>query len=97
MPYAAGNYRIEYCLKAEGARVLDVFPSTWSAPSLGDFIALAQMGLRTYWRVEGGALRPMHKATSKYSLPELVRVVAENGEEICRWSVDDELMEASKG
>jgi hypothetical protein len=45
--------------------------------------------LSTYWLNEGGTPRAQRKYGKNNPLPELVRVVGDNGEEICRWSVDD--------
>jgi hypothetical protein len=77
--------RIEYCLLS--GEVLNSFPFPCGHEiSYGHCLSLAQQCLSTYWRDEGGTLRPTTKIKP---LPQLVRVVGDNGEEICRWSVDD--------
>ena len=82
--------RIEYCLLS--GEVVDPFSISYPRGheiSFGHCLEIAQQCLSTYWRNEGGTLRAQMKYGKSNPLPELVRVVGENGEEICRWSVDD--------
>jgi hypothetical protein len=82
--------RIEYCLLS--GEVVDPFPISYPygyGISFRHCLTLAQQCLSTYWRNEGGTLRAQRKYGRRNPLPELVRVVGDNGEEICRWSVDD--------
>jgi hypothetical protein len=90
--------RIEFCLLS-GERV-DPFSISYPYGheiSFGHYLALTQQSLRTYWRNEGGTLRAQRKYGKSNPLPELVRVVGDNGEELCRWSVNDLLQSTSWG
>jgi hypothetical protein len=50
-------------------------------------LALARQGIQDCWRKAQGAMQPMKRDAPS---PDVVRVLAETGEEICRWSVRDE-------
>jgi hypothetical protein len=82
--------RIEYCLMS--GETVDPFSLPYPygyGISFSHCLALAQRCLSTYWRNEDGKLRTQRKYAKSNPLPELLRVVADNGAEICRWSVDD--------
>jgi hypothetical protein len=82
--------RIEYCLLS--GKLVDPFSIRYPYGheiSFGHCLALAQQCLSTYWRHEGGTLRAQRKYGKSNPLPEVVRVVGNNGEEIYRWSVND--------
>jgi hypothetical protein len=49
-------------------------------------LTVIQTLLSRYWRLNAGELRPM---VNGKNLPELLCVITENGDEICRWSIDD--------
>lgn len=82
--------RIEYCLLS--GKLVDPFSILYPYGheiSFGHCLALAQQCLSTYWRNEDGTLRAQRKYGKSNPLPEVVRVVGDKGEEICRWSVND--------
>jgi hypothetical protein len=74
-------------LVVNGTRLSFPYPLEHST-SYHTSLELCQMGLRGYWRKEGGKLLPARKVKP---LPHAVRVVAADGQEICRWSKEDEL------
>ncbi len=79
---------IQYCLPS-GA-ILRKFPfPVLEGTSYFYCEALVKKCLNTYWGVEGGALFPMHKSPKSNPLPELIRVVAEDGSIFCQLSIDE--------
>lgn len=56
--------------------------------SCGECHAIARRCLARYWHCEGGRVQPLGKVKPR---PEMVRVVAKGGTEICRWTKDDAL------
>jgi hypothetical protein len=82
--------RIEYALLS--GETVDPFALPYPygyGISFNHCLALAQQCLSSYWRTEDGKLRALRKYGKSNPLPQLVRVVGDNGAEICRWSVDD--------
>lgn len=79
-------YRVEYC-SLSGELVSDpVRYPEGHLLSFGDCVITAEKCLATYWRNEGGTLRRKHKVKP---YPEMVRLTAKDGKEICRVSIDD--------
>lgn len=81
---------IQYCLRSGEL----VEPGSCPYPSnLGtSFLeceTYAQRLLDTYWYVEGGELHPKQKAAKSNPIPDLVRVLDEDGSVFCQWSVED--------
>jgi hypothetical protein len=84
-------YRIEYC-SLSGEQVSDpVRCQEGGLLSVGECVATAETCLATYWRNEGGTLQRTHKVKP---YPEMVRVMAKDGKEICRVSIDDAIFAA---
>ncbi|MFZ0720932.1 MAG: hypothetical protein WAM99_08670, partial [Xanthobacteraceae bacterium] len=57
-------------------------------PSISYFSHLARVALRAFWKVECGSLEPV---ISRQPLPEVIVIESEAGEEVCRWSLEDEM------
>lgn len=81
---------IQYCLKSGATLQAFPFPDRYGTTYF-DCEALVQRFLGTYWRVEGGALIPKHKSSKSNPLPELVRVMSDDGSVFCQFSIDDML------
>jgi hypothetical protein len=81
---------IQYCLKSGAILHKMPFPVGCKTSYL-DCEDLAKRLLNTYWRVEGGTLSPMHKASKSNPLPDLVRIIADNDSVFCQWSIDEML------
>ncbi len=81
---------IQYCLRS--GELVEPEPLPYPANYGTSFLeceALAQQLLVTYWHVEGGELHPKQKAGNSNPIPDLVRVLNEDGSVFCQWSVDD--------
>jgi len=81
---------IQYCLKSGATLQTVPFPVGYGTTYF-ECEALVKRFLGTYWRVEGRALIPKHKSSKSNPLPELVRVMAEDGSVFCQFSIDDML------
>jgi hypothetical protein len=82
-----GHYRILY-RRFKGGEPLNVFAFWCHDPSTGYFRQVARVALRSFWKVEGRSLEPF---MSRQPLPELIVIETEAGEEVCRWSLQDEI------
>jgi len=51
------------------------------------FLQLARLRMQWYWRLREGRLVPVGKMKRR---PDLVRLVAPDGREIFRWTIEDE-------
>jgi hypothetical protein len=78
--------RLEYCM---GPQVIEhhLYP-IGRLVNYAACLSVAQSAFRIYWRRAGTTLHKMHKLKP---YPDSARVVAHDGSEICRWSIDDEL------
>jgi hypothetical protein len=78
--------RIEY--RTLSGDLLSAFPFPYGHETNTSYcLSLAQWLLSRNWRKESGQLVPSTKIKPH---PELVRVVDENGKEICQWSIVDQ-------
>jgi hypothetical protein len=87
--YQPGTYRIVY-QRFKGAEPINTFPFWCQEPSIGYFRQVARLALRAFWKVEDGSLEPV---IPRQPLPELIVVEGDSGDEICRWSLEDEMLE----
>lgn len=87
--YQPGTYRIVY-RRFKGGDSINTFSFWCQDPSIGYFRQAARVALRSFWRTHDGTLEPV---ISRQPLPELVIVEDEHGEEVCRWSLEDEIRE----
>jgi hypothetical protein len=80
------EYVVEHVHKGE---VINRFPTgmSWS-PVFGDLQTLARRTLSGYWMPQDGKLVERHKLARP--VPDLVIIRNDAGQEVCRWSVDDE-------
>jgi hypothetical protein len=85
--YQSGAYRVVY-RRFKGGEPINTFELWCQDPSSDYFIQLARVALRAFWRVEGSLLRPV---IPRQPLPEMVVIESEIREEICRWSLEDEM------
>lgn len=83
---AARPLRIEFLHDNARLRVLD-FPVS-RADTYGECVAVAREAIRACWAKVDGAMHLKHTGEEPHY--NLVRVLAANGREICRWSVADE-------
>jgi hypothetical protein len=86
--YQAGTYRIAYRRFKSGGEPINTFAFWSPEPDLAHFKQLARVALRAFWKVEGQTLSPF---ISRQPLPELIVITTESGEEVCRWSLQDEI------
>lgn len=97
MRSSAGNCFIEYIWPGRGTsapEVLERFPF-WSAePHVDYFRCLAHAGIRSFYR-SGCPKREQIRVggSLKEVTPEAVRLVDQEGKEICRWTAADEYEE----
>lgn len=97
MQSSAGNCFIEYIWPGRGTsqpEVLERFPFWSGEPHVDYFRSLAHAGIRTFY----GADHPKRErvwveGTLKQVAPEAVRLVDQDGKEICRWTAADEYEE----
>jgi hypothetical protein len=87
--YQPGTYRILY-RRFRGGESIHTFAFWCQDPSVAQFLLLARVALRAFWKVQNGGLEPV---MSRQPLPELIVVEDERGGEICRWSFEDEIQE----
>jgi hypothetical protein len=85
--YQAGTYRICY-RRFKGGEPLNTFSFWCEDPSIGYFRQMARVALRGFWKAQDGSLEPV---ISRQPLPELIVVEGEDGNEVCRWSLEDEI------
>lgn len=91
--YRPGTYRIIY-RRFKGGEPINAFAFDCQDPSLGYFSQLARVALRSFWKVEQGALEPV---ISRQPLPEIIVIESEAGEEVFRWSLEDEMRQLENG
>jgi hypothetical protein len=94
MQSQVGNCFIEYIWTAHGTRppqILERFPF-WSAePRCEYFRSLAHAGVNSLYRPDHMTSRQIEvEGTIQEVFPEAVRIVDEGGNELCRWTVEDE-------
>lgn len=92
-----GNCFVEYIWPAHGTRTLEVlerFPF-WSAePNAEYFRSLAHAGLNSLYRPDQLPSREIIvEGAVKHVFPEAVRIVDQDGVELCRWTIDEEYEE----
>ena len=86
MPLRSGAYTVEHWL--DGKKIATFPTGRWSDPVLGDLQQLAQTSLRDYWVPLNGTL--VRRSKLGRAPPDLIVVTNDAGEEIFRWSLDDE-------
>jgi hypothetical protein len=84
-----GTYRIIYRRFRSGESI-NAFSFWCQDPSVGYFAQIARVALRGFWRIQDGALEPV---ISRQPLPELIVIEGENSDEVCCWSLEDEMRE----
>jgi hypothetical protein len=97
MQSSTGNCFIEYIWPGRGTskpEVLERFPFWSGEPHVDYFRSLAHAGIRTFY----GADHPKREhiwieGSYKEVSPEAVRLVDQDGREICRWTAADEYEE----
>jgi hypothetical protein len=97
MNSSAGDCFVEYIWPGRGSsspEVLERFPFWSGEPHVDYFRSLAHAGIRTFY----GASHPKREqiwvaGALREVTPEAVRLVDQNGKEICRWTADDEYEE----
>lgn len=87
--YQPGTYRIVY-RRFKGGEPINTFTFWCQDPSIGYFRQMARLALRGFWKDEDGSLEPV---ISRQPLPELIVVESESSHEVCRWSLEDEMLE----
>jgi len=85
--YQNGTYRILY-RRFKSGDTINTFAFWCQDPSVSYFSLLARVALRAFWKVECDSLEPV---ISRQPLPEVIVIESETGEEVCRWSVEDEM------
>jgi hypothetical protein len=84
--YQPGTYRIVY-RRFKGGEPINAFAFDCQDPSIGYFTQLARVALRGFWKAEYGVLEPV---MSRQPLPEVIAIESEAGEEVFRWSLEEE-------
>jgi len=84
-----GTYRICY-RRFKSGEPLNTFAFWCQTPDLGYFKQLARVALRGFWKIQNASLEPV---IARQPLPELIVVESEAGDEVCRWSLEDEVRE----
>jgi hypothetical protein len=97
MQIQTGSCFIEYIWPGRGTsnpEILKRFPF-WSAdPHVDYFRSLAHAGIRSFYRAEHPKAEPVVVGGSVQEVTaEAVRLVDQDGHEICRWTADDEYEE----
>jgi hypothetical protein len=90
--YQPGTYRIIY-RRFKGGEPINTFAFDCQEPSIGQFNQLARIALRGFWKLERGSLEPV---MSRQPLPETIVIESEVGEEVFRWSLEDEMRQLEK-
>ncbi len=85
--YQPGTYRILYH-RFRGGDPINSYAFWCDDPNRGYFKQLAQVALRAFWKLDNGVLGPY---IPRQPLPELIVIETETGEEICCWSLEDEI------
>jgi hypothetical protein len=97
MHVRTGSCFIEYIWPGRGTstpEVLERFPFWPPEPHVGYFRSLAHAGIRSFYRAEHPKAEPVWVGGYvKNVTPEAVRLVDEYGNEICRWTAEDEYEE----
>lgn len=92
-----GSRFIEYIWTARGGaapEVLERLPFWSSDPSARYFRALAHAGVKTFYRADHPhSEQILVEGASRTVFPEAVRIVDQDGKEICRWTTADEYEE----
>jgi hypothetical protein len=91
--YQPGTYRIIY-RRFKGGEAINAFAFDCQDPGTGYFGQLARVALRGFWKVERGSLEPV---ISRQPLPEIILIESEAGEEVFRWSLEDEMLQLENG
>jgi len=89
-----GSYFIEYIWSRRGTstpEVLDRFPFWSSEPNVRYLRNLAHVGIRSFYRMDRpiSAQIPINGSLRRV-FPPAVRLVDQEGKEICRWTAADE-------
>ena len=99
MQSPVGNCFIEYIWPASGTRppeVLERFPFWSPEPDANYFRGLAHAGIRSFYRADHRKPEQIVvDGHSKEVSAEAVRLVDQDGKEICRWTAEDEYEELS--
>jgi|GEM_PF-1626556 hypothetical protein len=99
MQSAVGNCFIEYIWPGRGTshpEVLERYPFWCSEPHVDYFRSLAHAGIRSFYRGDHPKRECIEVAGSpKEVTAEAVRLVDRDGNEICRWTAEDEYEELS--
>ncbi|HET6376844.1 MAG TPA: hypothetical protein VFG05_00820 [Methylocella sp.] len=97
MHSSMGNCFIEYIWPGRGTstpEVLARFPFWSPEPHVDYFRSLAHAGIRSFYRAEHPRAEQIEVGGKvKEVTAEAVRLVDENGKEICRWTAADEYEE----
>ncbi|MCI0468077.1 MAG: hypothetical protein L0Y57_13940 [Beijerinckiaceae bacterium] len=97
MQSRTGNCFIEYIWPGRGTstpQVLDRYPFWSGEPHVDYFRSLAHAGIRSFYRQEHPKIEQISAGGSlKEVTPEAVRLVDQDGKEICRWTAEDEYEE----
>jgi hypothetical protein len=96
MQTQVGNCFVEYIWPAHGTttpEVLGRFPFWSSEPNVEYFRSLAHAGVKSFYRVDHHNLEQMSVDGSHRVFAAAVRIVDQDGKEICRWTTEDEFEE----
>ncbi|WP_156898173.1 hypothetical protein [Methylocapsa acidiphila] len=87
-----GNCFIEYIRPAQGTpEVLHRFPFWSGEPNANYFRSLAEAGVKSFYRAAPPNVGELWRENSRKKIyPEAVRIVNDDGVELCRWTADDE-------
>jgi hypothetical protein len=92
-----GNCFIEYIWPARGTstpEILQRFPFWSGEPNVDYFRGLAHVGVKSFYRADHPSVdRIWVDSSHKKVFPEAVRVVNQDGIELCRWTAEDEFEE----
>jgi len=93
MQSPVGNCFIEYIWPARGSspEVLERFPFWSPEPDVDYFRSLAHAGIRSFYRTDHPKREQiLVDGTAKEVTAEAVRLVDQDGKEICRWTAAEE-------
>jgi hypothetical protein len=93
MAYQPGNYRIVW-RRLKGDEILLSRDFWCCEPTIGYFQELARTTLLNFWKWENAKLAPIPFRDTP--IPELMVITDNSDNEVCRWSVDDELAAEKK-
>jgi hypothetical protein len=91
--YESGTYRVVYRRFKDGEPI-NTFEFWCQDASGAYFIQLARVALRAFWKLEGSSLEPV---IPRQPLPEVIVIESKIGDEICRWSLEDEMRQVDNG